>query len=529
MFDGNENVIPFRYFSVCLFLAAIAVPLAYILYTGHIWEDFFITFKFSRNLAEGRGLVYEDGVRVHGFTSPLGTLIPSLCYLISGKSSYVPAIWVYRLLFCIPAFILSAVYLMKAMSISYACTRIHIFFAAILFLVETKSVIYSVNGMETAFMILFILMAFYYMNKDMRGKWLLSGISWAGIMWTRPDGFLFIAAIVLAWIIFNRKSIDRIFCLAVLKAAAVCTILYLPWFISAWIYYGSPVPNTISAKSVLMADYSTWQYISYSIMKLPYSVIWVFAPVYVQFFGWPSQVIYLGAFLGLVSFLFWILPSGDKISRSASLIFFLLCLYLSIMFFPYPWYYPPVAIFGIIALVRAVPYVIGLLAIKSHATVSISILGAIALFCLYIFIATSYEMRIQQRVIENNHRAKIGEWFKGNMKPGERLYLECTGYVGYFSDAMVYDFPGLVSPQVTKAVREKHLGFATVVPELKPDWVLARPFECLALEQIQYFNDNYQLVKKFEVYDELEKIDYIPGEGYLLYDAAFYVFRKVKK
>ena len=64
---------------------------------------------------------------------------------------------------------------------------------------------------------------------------------------------------------------------------------------------------------------------------------------------------------------------------------------------------------------------------------------------------------------------------------------------------------------------------------MKPDWVLARPFECLALEQIQYFNDNYQLVKKFEVYDELEKIDYIPGEGYLLYDAAFYVFRKVKK
>ena len=78
MFDGNENVIPFRYFSICLVLAAITVPLAYILYTGHIWEDFFITFKFSRNFAEGRGLVYEDGVRVHGFTSPLGTLIPSL-------------------------------------------------------------------------------------------------------------------------------------------------------------------------------------------------------------------------------------------------------------------------------------------------------------------------------------------------------------------------------------------------------------------------------------------------------------------
>ena len=177
IYEGNEDVIPFRYFSICLILAAITVPLAYILYTGHIWEDFFITFKFSRNLAEGRGLVYEDGVKVHGFTSPLGTLLPSLCYLISGKSSYLSAIWGYRLLFCIPAFVLAVLYLMKIMSLCSACTRIHIFFAAIFFLVETKSVIYSVNGMETAFMLLFILMAFYYMNKDMRSKWFLSGIS----------------------------------------------------------------------------------------------------------------------------------------------------------------------------------------------------------------------------------------------------------------------------------------------------------------------------------------------------------------
>ena len=57
---------------------AFAVPLLYALYTGHIWEDFLITFRFSQNLCEGHGLVYRPGERVYGSTSPLGTLHDAL-------------------------------------------------------------------------------------------------------------------------------------------------------------------------------------------------------------------------------------------------------------------------------------------------------------------------------------------------------------------------------------------------------------------------------------------------------------------
>ena len=32
------------------------------------------------------------------------------------------------------------------------------------------------------------------------------------------------------------------------KAAGVTTVLYLPWFLGAWVYYGSPVPHTVIAK-----------------------------------------------------------------------------------------------------------------------------------------------------------------------------------------------------------------------------------------------------------------------------------------
>src|ERR1700756_5101902 len=82
----------------CFTLMALAVPLAYSLYTNEIWEDFFITFRFSRNLCEGKGLVYNIGERVHGFTSPLGVLLPALTYWLTGKSSYVAALWAFRII-----------------------------------------------------------------------------------------------------------------------------------------------------------------------------------------------------------------------------------------------------------------------------------------------------------------------------------------------------------------------------------------------------------------------------------------------
>src|SRR5437763_1345346 len=77
-------------------LLCAAVALGYALYTQQAWEDFFITFRHSCNLCEGNGLVYNPGERVHGFTSPLGVLLPALCYLVTGKTSWLGALWLFR-------------------------------------------------------------------------------------------------------------------------------------------------------------------------------------------------------------------------------------------------------------------------------------------------------------------------------------------------------------------------------------------------------------------------------------------------
>ena len=76
-------------------LLPVSTALVYALYTHQIWEDYLITFRHTANLVQGRGLVYQPGEHVHGFTSVLNTLLPALPYWITG--SFDATIWCFRL------------------------------------------------------------------------------------------------------------------------------------------------------------------------------------------------------------------------------------------------------------------------------------------------------------------------------------------------------------------------------------------------------------------------------------------------
>lgn len=78
-------------------VAAAIVTLGFAAVTGHAWEDYFITFRSSLHLAQGHGLVYQPGERIHSFTSPLGTLLPALFALGGGDGVELRALWGLRI------------------------------------------------------------------------------------------------------------------------------------------------------------------------------------------------------------------------------------------------------------------------------------------------------------------------------------------------------------------------------------------------------------------------------------------------
>src|SRR5438132_12497750 len=198
-------------------LAAIALATSYVLFTDQVWEDYFITFRHSQNLAEGHGLVYHAGESVNGLTSPLGTLLPAIFYLVSGKGSYVPALWIFRVL-SIMAFAAGGLFVLKAFQDEDgARNRLARVFFALLYLLEIKIVAYSINGMETGFMLLFVGWGVLLAMRGTRAGWLFVGLCWAGLMWTPPDGCVYILALALFAATFVADS-RRHYAQLVLKA-----------------------------------------------------------------------------------------------------------------------------------------------------------------------------------------------------------------------------------------------------------------------------------------------------------------------
>jgi len=79
-----------------IFAGVFALALAFAAYTRHAWEDYYITYRVSKNLATGHGLVYRVGERLHVFTSPLNVLVPAALSLLTGNKSDELVLWLFR-------------------------------------------------------------------------------------------------------------------------------------------------------------------------------------------------------------------------------------------------------------------------------------------------------------------------------------------------------------------------------------------------------------------------------------------------
>lgn len=529
---NTENTVhtsrPARGEILLVIAAAILLPLSYALFTNNIWEDFLITFKHSQNLCEGNGLVYHPGERIHGFTSPLGVLLPALCYVVTGMTSYMPALWLFRFL-GVAALAVTGVLIWFSQREDTENGRWMRCFAAAFCILNIKAAAFAMNGMETAFLLLFLAWWIYLFQSGLTTHWLAGGITWAGLMWTRPDGCVYIAILGFASLIFGNWGSARARLIALLKMAAVCAVLYLPWFVGAWIYYGSPVPHTVIAKKIVdgstLIDPAFWGKLASEF--IPGRVAAPFNPTYHWLGGWPRWVEWFSGALGTVCALYWLLPTRDGLGRLASLSYMLLCAYYSLIACA-PWYLPPAAMLGFIVLARGLftlaemiqPYVL----IAPRAAVVACAL--IALESLYLFGATTWQMRIQQQEIETGNRAQIGAWLKDHVQPGERVYIECLGYIGYFSGAHMLDYPGLVSPEVVRLRKEQHLNFASVVAAAKPEWLVLRPQEVWQVLPQKAVCDSYDVATIFDVNPRLDQYKLIPGRGFLKFDACFAIFKK---
>src|ERR1035441_1308761 len=89
---------PARRVRWLIFAGIFAVALAFAAFTHHAWEVYYITYRVSKNLATGHGLVYTVGERVHAFTSPINVLVPAVLSMVTGNTSDGLVLWLFRVL-----------------------------------------------------------------------------------------------------------------------------------------------------------------------------------------------------------------------------------------------------------------------------------------------------------------------------------------------------------------------------------------------------------------------------------------------
>jgi hypothetical protein len=136
----------------------------------------------------------------------------------------------------------------------------------------------------------------------------------------------------------------------------------------------------------------------------------------------------------------------------------------------------------------------------------------------------------KQRVIEWDQRRLIGLWLKDHVPENEAVYLEPLGYIGYFSQRRMVDWPGLVSPLVVSARRnlvgEGESTWADVAEQIKPKWIVARLSEVRLMQSHDYLRANYVQRQVFDVRSQLSALGDHYGMSMLYADATYYILSR---
>ncbi|MGA3285497.1 MAG: hypothetical protein ABSD57_13705, partial [Verrucomicrobiota bacterium] len=433
--------------AVTIAVAGFLIALVFAIYTQHVWEDYWITFRCSRNLATGQGLVFTPGERLHTFTSPLGVLLPAGCSWLTGNQSDALALWLFRLtsLAAYSAGLVLLFYVLQRLQPHRLATGLTLALVGL----DAKLVDFSINGMETGLLFFFLALAIQGLVVAGPYQRLRIGIGWAGLMWARPDSFVYIAAMGIGALLFSpnrmagqsRKDLWKI----LLAACLVCTVLYLPWFLWAWSYYGSPVPQPVVAKGTNLPPFSAGTQL-FELLVFPKTLLtnvttlrWVFTPAYAWFGGWPEFIFPLCTAAGIVAALAWPFPPLRPQTRLFSLVFFLGNFFLtSVLTNPFPWYFPTVAVFGYLTIGLLFDQALGLAGrARDWRRRLRGALWVLALLLvagqLFITLCVARQMRVQQQLIENGLRRQIGLWLRAHARtPHDTVMLEPLGYIGYF-------------------------------------------------------------------------------------------------
>ena len=274
--------------------AAVLAGLGSAVVRASLVDDAFISFRYARNLALGRGLVYNVGDRVEGYTNFLWTVLIAGIYRLTPLDAPVIA-----LALSLAAFVATLVvaYRLGVLLTEQGKGTARVPVAVLLLVANSAFTEFATTGMETMAASLLVTLGAYNLVRrdDARGAG-QAGAFFAAATLTRPDHALFYAAAGIALgasvaapsVAAARQGVGAVWRVAGSRMAAFVAPVaglaaYLAWKVA---YYGSIVPNTFYAKSV---QHAYWrQGAAYAALFYLGNHFWVPTLLFLLWLGMPA-------------------------------------------------------------------------------------------------------------------------------------------------------------------------------------------------------------------------------------------------
>jgi len=492
---------------------ALTARIGFWAYTNRTFEDALITLAPIKNFWLGNGLTHHvTEPRVHSFTSVLSILMPLPW---EGLGMGLISMKIYSLAASV-ASLMATRSIFNTLKVSKVPRILGYSFISL----DQGQIFFGMSGMETQIAVAILLTAYSYLLKE---QWVRYGWCLGIGLLARPD---FVIYMIIGYVsyIACHKSLSLRFTIGTL-------LLPLLWVAAATAYFGSPIPNTIVAKSLIHDPYT----LSNSLSSLV--GYWKsFSPYWANYFTinapiakWQALIITLIIFCTAIYGLRFKYNQGKKLTLIPAAGVFIYIIYLS--FFQvskyYLWYVQPVSAvlfiycsIGFDAIIR--------LRIMPNLPLNFCIILLSFVYAIHIPNSFAIEKEFQDKV--ESVRAEVGRYLDAHAAFNDVIILEPLGYTGINAfNKTIYDFPGLSSRASVAALRSlkpSERNFANFIQRIQPKYIALRPQEVYAFKNAHPNSAfDYTLLKVI-------KSDTSPNlsSGRLTYhqdDSEFHIYKKI--
>ncbi len=406
-------------------------------------EDGFFSMTVARNIANGNGVTIDGTNLTNGF-QPLFTFISTPIFSIENKLLSV------RLLIILQVIILGlTAYLLGHFISDYLKqsfpkidNSFH-YLVSLLYISGQTIIIKHLNGLETGFYMLMIVLTGYYFFKFYQDNWksnLMLGLLLGLTVLTRIDFAFFVVIFVLVLFIFDKSSTLRKRLSKTIVISMTALVVSLPWWIYNYTVFGSVMP--ISGQAQQSFDFDI------------YRIFWSLYAVFTNFEIFTTKIdaltshqailifrfVFFGIVFAFVFPLFGLLFKENNSSKNKRFKVFLLTLtFFSISLivwytisnwavYFYPRYFMPLSIVSVFILSLAL---LKTILINRKAKYFFSVIFPI-MSISFIFIVL-FKIGIKGSGFLNNQLPLIEK----NVPITEQVAAGQTGTIGYFIDKVV--------------------------------------------------------------------------------------------